>query len=226
MSSFVQARFEKQEVADYEKRRYRGLDQRIVHAREVRILKKLLKPGRRAGCDWPDGRLSPPLILDAPCGYGRFAGLLLGHGFQLISSDLSFHMVKRAVDRTGSPPAAAGIVSNLTKGIPIKSRAVAAVFSLRFFHHLHQREERRSVLREFGRVAAEFIILSYYQTNALHILQRRLRRTVKPNKRRISMIPRGEFIEDVRLAGLEVIRIVPLFRGLHSQHVALLRVRT
>jgi SAM-dependent methyltransferase len=220
MSSSVQAQFEKHEVADYEKRRYRGLDQRLVHGREVSILKKFLK---QAGGGSPNGQASSPLILDAPCGYGRFAGLILGQGFRLISSDLSFHMVKRAVERTGSPPAAAGIVSNLTRGIPLKGCAVTAVFSMRFFHHLHDREDRRTALREFGRIAAGFVILSYYQTNALHILQRTLRRAVKPNKRRISMIARREFVEDARAAGMEVVRIAPLFRGIHGQHIALLK---
>jgi len=223
MSSSAQARFEKDQVADYEKRRYRGLDQKIVHAREVRILKRLLE---RAGRFSPEEGQLPPLVLDAPCGYGRFSGLILGRGFRLLSSDLSFHMVKRAVERTGRPRSAAGLVSNLTRGIPVRDKAVRAVFSMRFFHHLRDREDRRAVLAEFGRVASGFVILSYYQTNALHIIQRKIRRVLKPNKRRISMIPRREFVEDAQAAGLEPVRIVPLFRGIHSQQIALLRPKS
>ena len=34
------SKFTRDGVRDYEKRRYRGLDQRIVHAREMRLLKK------------------------------------------------------------------------------------------------------------------------------------------------------------------------------------------
>ncbi len=223
MSSSAQARFEEHQVADYEKRRYRGLDQKLVHARESRILKRLLKEACRFSSQ--EGPL-PPLILDAPCGYGRFSGLLLGQGFRLISSDLSFHMVRRARERAGQTAAAAAVVSNLTRGIPIKDKAVTAVFSMRFFHHLREPEDRRAALAEFGRVASGFVILSYYQTNALHILQRRLRRILKPNKRRISMITHREFVEEARANGLEPVRIVPLFSGIHSQQVALLRPKS
>ncbi|HEX9902326.1 MAG TPA: hypothetical protein VGB72_05645, partial [Acidobacteriota bacterium] len=69
MSSSTSLPFTEPEVADYEQRRYRGLDQRLVHSRETRILKSLL-------CRVVAGPLRPNRVLDAPCGYGRFSALL------------------------------------------------------------------------------------------------------------------------------------------------------
>ena len=56
-------------VRDYERTRYRGLDQRIVHAREDQADRRPLDEAS------PDAaRAAPPRFLDLPCGYGRFTG--------------------------------------------------------------------------------------------------------------------------------------------------------
>ncbi len=68
MSSSKPIPFDRHQVAEYERRRYRGLDQRLVHWRETKILKKWLKELAQKG---------PGLCLDAPCGYGRFSHLIL-----------------------------------------------------------------------------------------------------------------------------------------------------
>lgn len=115
-------------VRDYEKRRYRGIDQRIVQAREIRILKKIFRSIKRT-------RSGPGPVLDLPCGYGRFSSFLLGQGLGLVNSDLSFHMVKRAcqkIEEAGgamsgdgsvpgpSPKHALGVVGNAKQGLPFR----------------------------------------------------------------------------------------------------------
>ena len=90
MSSSPNVPFTEPEVADYERRRYRGLDQRLVHSRETRILKDFMD---RLAAD----RLRPNRVLDAPCGFGRFTALLRRSGAEVVSSDLSLAMVKRAL---------------------------------------------------------------------------------------------------------------------------------
>lgn len=209
--------FQKHEVADYERRRYRGLDQKVVHWREERILKKIfaiLGDNRLAG--------QPPIILDAPCGYGRFSGFILERGFRLVASDLSLHMVGRAAERVRVPGFLAGAVADLKAGLPFKPGVFFGIFSMRFFHHLHGEDDRRLILKEFARVSSGYVILSYYQSNRLHEFQRKLRRKVKRTRTRISMIPRRRFLEEVEAAGLQVVRVFPLLRGIHGQHIALL----
>jgi len=205
--------FKKHEVKDYERKRYQGFDQKLVHSREKKILQKILeKIGKKDA-----------LVLDVPCGYGRFSSLLLERGLSLVSSDLSFHMVERAKERNEESAKFSGVVADGISGLPFKGEVFDFILSVRFFHHLHHEEERKAVLGEFSRLAKEWVILSYYQINPLHIIQRKLRRRIKKSKTRIKMLSRKEFEREVELAGFKVIRIFPLFKGIHSHHTALLR---
>jgi len=205
--------FKKQEVEDYEQKRYRGLDQKLVQAREKRILRKILeKIGKEEA-----------RVLDVPCGYGRFSSLLLERGLSLVSSDLSFHMVKRARERNEESERVSGVVADGIVGIPFKEEVFDFILSMRFFHHLHQEEERKVVLGEFSRITKEWVILSYYQVNFLHLLQRKLRRRIRKSKTRIKMLSRQEFQREAAGGGFKIVRIYPLFKGIHSQRIALLR---
>ena len=218
-------------VRDYEKRRYRGIDQRIVQAREIRILKKIFRSIERTRSD-----LGP--ILDLPCGYGRFSNFLLGQGHGLVNSDLSFHMVKRArqkIEEAGGPGSDAGsvpgsspkqtlgVVGNAKQGLPFRAGVFPVVFSMRFFHHVHDPLDRETILREFLRVSSAWAVVSFYRMNALHLFQRRLRRLTKKSRTRIKMISPGRFEKEAEASGFEVMRVYPLIRGLHAYHIALLK---
>ncbi|UCE21304.1 MAG: class I SAM-dependent methyltransferase [Candidatus Aminicenantes bacterium] len=205
--------FKRHEVERYERRRYRGFDQRLVHGREMRILRRILH------------RIGPSSlpVLDIPSGYGRFSKLLKERGFSLISSDLSFHMVKRATEKHEDPAVILGVVADAKKGLPFKQDVFFLLLSMRFFHHVHEKDEREVILNKFFRVTSNWVIISYYQKNLLHILQRKLRRRVMRKKTRIKMVSRREFHEEIRGAGLKVVKVFPLFRGMHAHHIALLR---
>lgn len=205
--------FKKHEVEEYERKRYRGIDQKLVHQREARILRKILRKVS----------LKPPLVLDVPCGYGRFSSLLLDKGFFSVSSDLSFHMVKRAKEKDKHSDRLKGVVADAMRGLPFRRDSFRLLLSMRFFHHVHKKDEREAILKEFSRVCSGWIILSYYQMNLLHSIQRILRKRIKKSRTRIKMIPRGEFCQEVESAGLRVEKIFPLFKGIHSHHIALLK---
>jgi SAM-dependent methyltransferase len=217
---FLQAKapFREDEVADYERRRYRGIDQRIVHRREVRILRRML---RIVETEAPAGFRA--LALDAPCGYGRFTGLLLEAGYRPVSCDLSLAMVRRALTKDSDSHNPMGIVANVTQGLPVRDGAFPLVFSLRFFHHLHRREERQAALAEFARAGSGWLVLSFYRANVLHQAQRAFRRRVKRSQTRIKMISGREFEEQAAAAGFRLVRVFPLFRGIHAHHIALLK---
>lgn len=209
--------FEKHEVRDYERKRYRGLDQRLVHARENRILKKMLN---KTGTNFR-------FALDIPCGYGRFSGLLQEKYQYLVHCDLSFHMVDRAKEQAQRHGQSLGwgVVSNAKQGLSFQSDTFDLLFSLRFFHHIHEKKDREFIMKEFARLSAGTVILSYYQMNFLHRLQRKFRRKLKKSSTKIKMISSQELQRVAGLAGLKIVKVSPLFRGLHSQHIALLKKR-
>jgi len=222
MSSSANKSFDRGGVADYEKRRYRGLDQRLVDRRERRILGRMLREiARNAPENPPGGRTI--LVLDAPCGYGRFTNLILGRGARLVSSDISFHMVERVMTKRDNARHLGGVVADFKRGLPFKPGAFDYVFSMRLFHHLQAEEDRKAVLGEFARAARKGAILSFYRTLGLHVLQRKIRRLFKKTQRNIRMVSGETFQREAAGAGFTIERIRPLFRGIHAQHIALLR---
>ncbi len=214
-------KFTRDGVRDYEKRRYRGLDQRIVHAQEMRLLKKAFgridreRAAESAGHAWGEERR----VLDLPCGYGRFTAFLTGLGRTVINSDLSLEMVRRAGEASGVPGAAANAVA----GLPFKEGSFETVFSIRFFHHLHDPVARAAVLSEFRRVTSGWAVVSFYRLSGLHAAQRRLRRRLGKSRINIKMIEPGGFEREAEAAGFEIAAVRPLFRGVHAYHLALLR---
>jgi len=214
MSTSTNRPFTAAEVADYERRRYRGLDQRLVHSRETLILRKLLGAA---------GPPRPARILDMPCGYGRFSGLLDETGARRVSGDYSPAMVAQALRRPGASATPLGVVADAKRGLPFPDGAFGLVFSIRFFHHLRARDHRRAVMGELARVSSEWAVVSFYRLNLFHRWQRVARRAVKRSRTRISMIDASEFREDARRAGFRVVKSRSLFPGLHAQCFVLLR---
>ena len=209
------------EVNDYEQKRYRGFDQRIINSREQRIIRRILKKITAK-------KIHGLQVLDIPCGYGRFTRVLLTERNRLIDSDLSFFMVKRAVEQGQSlQEDVLGAVADTKKGLPFKEDVFDLLLSMRFFHHVHDGADREAILREFYRVCKGWVILSYYRSNPLHKLQRKIRRQLKRRQTRISIISSQIFKKEVLDAGFEVIKTYPVIRGIHSQWIAFLRkVRT
>lgn len=216
MSTSTTKAFRRDEVADYERRRYRGLDQRLVHDREMRILERVFR------AITPGGGFS---VLDAPCGYGRFSPFLLARATFLVSTDYSPAMVERAVTWEANGRRPVGAVSDLKLGLPFAPASFETVFSLRFFHHLHESADRRTVLREFARVSRRWAVISFYELNPLHRFQRWVRGGLTHRRYRIKMLTREEFVTEAREAGWDIVRIHALIRGIHGQHIALLRKR-
>ena len=214
--------FDRAGVADYEKRRYKGIDQRLVDRRERRILERAFARLREldaAAWAGPAG----PLVLDAPCGYGRFSAFVLGSGARLVSADLAGPMVARAMERDRSGRHIGGAATDLRGGLAFKAGAFDYALSMRLFHHLHSAADREAVLRELARVASRGVVLSFYRFRGLHALQRRLRRLFKPNRRDIRMMAGETFEREALAAGFVVDRAYPLFRGIHAQQIVVLR---
>ena len=158
-----------------------------------------------------------------PAATAGFTSLILGEGARLVSADLAHPMVARALEGRDPVRHLGGAAADLRGGLPFKPAAFGCVLSMRLFHHLHASEDRRAVLAEFGRVTSGGVIMSFYRFRGLHALQRRLRRLIKPSHRDIKMVAGETFAREAAEAGFVIDKVYPLFRGIHAQHIAVLR---
>src|SRR5437016_5346239 len=71
---------------DYQRQRYRSLDQAWVNWREQRLLARMLTQ-----CQVTNGT-----VLDVPCGYSRFAPLYTRLGITAIGADVRYDMARLA----------------------------------------------------------------------------------------------------------------------------------
>jgi len=209
--------FQAHEVRDYERSRYRHLDQRLIDRREKKIISHMLSASPEKSC----------LTLDMPCGYGRFAQLLLEKSERLIAADIAFHMVHRAIEKSlpdESP--ILGAVGDAVAGLPFENGVFDLVVSMRLFHHLRRPEQRTAVLAELARISRSRVLLSYYRLNRLHSLQRTIRKGIRRGGADIRMLAESDFRREAEEAGLEVEKTVSVIPGLHAQSIVLLRKTT
>lgn len=201
--------FQDFEVRDYEKRRYRHFDQRVIDRREKRILSRLLSgnPGDAAA------------TLDVPCGYGRFVPLCRPGSDPLVVCDLSYHMVHRARENSEAGSFSALGVTGNAASLPFGPGVFRRVLCMRLFHHLHSSRQRTEVLRELARVASGPVVLSYYRMNGFHRLQRRIRRAFRRRGARIRMLTGAEFGREAGEAGLRVVESCSVLPGIHAQTI-------
>ncbi len=166
-------------VREYEKRRYRGLDQRIVHAWETKIIRKMLAEAAKDAA----GRDGMRRVLDMPCGYGRFTAMLRDRGFEVVGADLSLEMARRAAENTagGSGGGRGRTRDSGARGRRAPAAVRAGAFDLVFPSACSTistpREPGGDSWRVFPGLSA-YALVSFYRANGLHEVQRRLRRAL------------------------------------------------
>ncbi|PQP01404.1 SAM-dependent methyltransferase [Pseudomonas frederiksbergensis] len=130
-----------------------GLGRRLSHWRDEHLARKALA---LAG--------EPGLILDLPCGAGRFWPLLAEkHNRVIIGADNSVSMLKTAM-RTQSADVVKRVQPLHTSAfdIALPDNAVDSIFCMRLLHHIGEAEQRLTILREFERVTRDSVIVSLW----------------------------------------------------------------
>lgn len=130
-----------------------GLARRLSHWRDVQVARHALQLA-----DEPD------LVLDLPCGAGRFWPMLAEQPNRVIlAADNSAAMLATA--RAAQP---AQIVARVTClqtsafAIDLGSSAVDCIFCIRLLHHIESAEHRLALLREFHRISRDSVIVSLW----------------------------------------------------------------
>jgi len=193
-------------VRKYAAIRYRHLDQRLISAREVRLVRRILK---KIGT-------SRAKLLDIPAGYGRFTKIFLENDLDVTNADLNLYaaLFQREQDRGINKVLVANIFS-----LPFKPDNFDIVFSFRLFQHLKTEPKRQLILKELHRVARRWVIVSVYIYSPLHALQRQIAK----RPRRIFMIDESDWRAAIERAGFSLEKSFWVWRFLHAHKIYLLR---
>ena len=107
---------------------------------------------------------APQLVLDLPCGAGRFWPLLAESPNRVIlAADNSEDMLKTAV--AGQPADVVARVKTFQTSafdIDLSDNAVDSIFCMRLIHHVAESEHRLAMLRELRRVTRDTVIISLW----------------------------------------------------------------
>ena len=130
-----------------------GLARRLSNWRDQQLARQAL---RAAG--------EPGLVLDLPCGAGRFWPLLAEKSNRVIlAADNSPDMIR--VARQCQPPEVVARVHAFQTSafsIDLDDAAVDSIFSMRLLHRIAEPENRLAMLREFHRVTRDTLIVSLW----------------------------------------------------------------
>jgi SAM-dependent methyltransferase len=106
----------------------------------------------------------PATVLDLPCGAGRFWNVLLENGVQkIIGVDQSEGMIQVCKEKTPSTHLERiELMQGDAKQIPLPDNAVDSVLCMRLLHHIDIKSYRMEIYKEFQRVSANTVCISYW----------------------------------------------------------------
>jgi len=179
-----------------------GLARRLSHRRDVQVARKALKLADEPG-----------LVLDLPCGAGRFWPMLCERpGRVVLAADNSADMLATA--RVAQPPEVVARVNTFQTSafaIDLCGNAVDCIFCIRLLHHIASAEHRMIILREFHRVSRDTVILSLWSDGNYKAWKRRrleARRAAEgwglENQNRF-IVARAVSEEEFRQAGFRIV---------------------
>jgi SAM-dependent methyltransferase len=186
----------------YQQRRYQSLDQAWVNWREHRILTRLLMQ-----CHSISG-----LLLDVPCGYGRFTPLFAHLGITAVGADAGRDMLTLAMAHNAPHDRARWVCADIM-ALPFADGAFEGTLCVRLLHHRYNDTARQGILRELARVSRRFVLLSFYRRPSLHALSRRW----PGSRRRQGMLTLSQLQELAQVNGLQIQRVCSLLRFCHAQ---------
>lgn len=174
---------------------------RRTNAKELAIVEAFVK---RCG--------EAEVILDVPCGTGRFRAMLQQHCACLISADAAFEMLTAA-------PCELQLQASVHQ-LPVVEDAADVILCSRLLHHFDSQSQRAKVLSELARVSRRWIVLSYFDSANFQAWRNLLRGKLRGR----FPISRAQFAFEIRAAGLREHGRRYIRRGLSEQVWVLLEV--
>lgn len=146
-------KYDQQHASEYLVKHQDGLARRVSHARDVQLARRALALAE-----------NPQVVLDLPCGAGRFWPMLAEKpGREIIGADNSASMLDVAA--LAQPAEVVSRVRRLKTSafdIDLPDNAVDSIFCMRLLHHIGDASHRMTLLREFHRVSRDSVIVSLW----------------------------------------------------------------
>jgi SAM-dependent methyltransferase len=114
------------------------------------------------------GKANADLVLDLPCGTGRFTSLGLQRGLSMVGADISLAMLKLAKERLVDRRQLWGFVLCDAEALPFQRESFSCIFTIRFFGHLPD-NARRQLMQELFWATRRFVILNVGNLLSLNV---------------------------------------------------------
>lgn len=194
-------KYDQEHAQRYLRKHQTGLARKLSHLRDLQLARHALA---LVG--------EPGLVLDLPCGAGRFWPLLAEKPNRvIIGADNSQDMINTAF--ASQPQDVVKRVQPLHTSafdIALPDNAVDSIFSMRLLHHIGEAEHRLTLLREFHRVTRDSVIVSLWVDGNLkgwkrkRAEQRRAARHEEQGYQNRFVLPRATVEAEFREAGFRV----------------------
>ncbi|NOS70951.1 MAG: class I SAM-dependent methyltransferase [Verrucomicrobia bacterium] len=149
------------------------------------------------------------VVLDVPCGAGRFAATLGAGGRKLIAIDVAEEVLEHARERAKKAGVKAEVLQGDASKLPLSNQAVDCAFSNRLLHHILDRKERLKIFAELHRVTRRFAVVSFFDYHSFGFVRKFLK-AIKGRKPPYEGQPTFEqFTAEVNEAGFNVRQVVP-----------------
>jgi SAM-dependent methyltransferase len=170
------------------------------------------------------------VILDLPCGTGRFTGGLAREGYEVVGSDISMEMLQKAAGVTSGrdgaqpEPNVRGYLQANAEKLPLRDDSLDCVVCIRFMMHVDPATRVR-MLREFRRVSRRWLVVDYRHKYTFRYVLTHTFGKLGLGRAPLSRVSTGELHEEFRQAGLRIVAVVRVSTPLLSDKWVVLAER-
>lgn len=164
-------------------------------------------------------------ILDLPCGTGRFTGALAREGFEVIGSDISHEMLKKAASiPDGKQKAIFGYLQANAEHLPLRADSLDCVVCIRFMMHVDAATRVR-MLSEFRRVSRRWVIVDYRHKYTFRYVLTHTFGKLGLGRTPLDRVSRADLDQEFRDAGLSIRSVIRVSAPLLSDKWVVLAER-
>jgi ubiquinone/menaquinone biosynthesis C-methylase UbiE len=206
-----------QVAEDYDFHRFSSPERQKRNVRKWAAIRKALSfaPGVR-------------VILDLPCGTGRFTGALAREGYEIVGSDISMEMLQKAASVTsagdGQQPTVRGYVQANAEALPLRDTSLDCVVCIRFMMHVDPATRVR-MLREFHRVSRRWAVVDYRHKYTFRYVLTHTLGKLGFGRTPLSRVSRADLEQEFRDAGFVVRQVIRVSAPLLSDKWVVLAER-